>query len=94
MDGEDVRMRQRSNGLCFAFETRERVRIDGEVFREHLDGDVAIEPRVARPIHFAHSTGAHDIDDFVRVQPCSGTQRHRVRTFPETTAAPSRAPRA
>jgi hypothetical protein len=33
---------------------------------KHLDGDVAIESRVASPVHLAHPTGVQPSQDLVR----------------------------
>ena len=58
VDGRDVRMIQRSKDFCFALEPRHSFCVSRERFGQDLDGDIAIEPRVARPIHFAHPAGA------------------------------------
>ena len=47
-------MRRRDRG-SLALEARQRVGIVGEVLRQNLDRDLAPEPRIARPIHLAHS---------------------------------------
>ena len=39
--------------------------IVGEMRRKYLDGDRTLQPRVPRPIHFAHSARAQRRDDFV-----------------------------
>jgi hypothetical protein len=45
-------MVQRGNGVRLAFEAL------GELFRGNLDGDSAVEARIARLVHLAHATGA------------------------------------
>ena len=59
-----------------ALEPGERVGILGEVGRQHLDGDVAIEPRVARAVDLAHSAGAQRSQDRVWAEACTRRQRH------------------
>ncbi len=41
----------------FAVEAIAELRIGGKLFGKDLDGDGAIEPRVARPIDFTHPAG-------------------------------------
>jgi hypothetical protein len=41
-------MIQRRKGLCLAFEARDAVAVGGREVRQHLDGDIAMELRVAR----------------------------------------------
>ena len=42
----------------------------------NLDGDVAIQARIASAIHFAHPTGADGGEDLVGAQPFSRGQGH------------------
>ena len=35
---------------------------------QHLDRHVALQPRIARPIHLAHSASAERAEDFVRAE--------------------------
>jgi hypothetical protein len=69
-------MRQRRNGLRFAFEARQTVRIRREQLRQHLDRDVAIELRIARAIDLAHAPCTNGGDDFVGAEACSQRQAH------------------
>ena len=39
-----------------------------ERLRQNLQGDVAIEAQIPRPIHLAHAAGAHRLNDFVRTK--------------------------
>ena len=48
-------MIQRSQQPCFALEACQPLRISRESRREHLDGDLAPELRIARPINLAHA---------------------------------------
>ena len=54
VDREDVRMRERGDGLGLALEARERVGVRGQLRGEDLDGDLAVELRVARAVDLAH----------------------------------------
>ncbi len=56
---QDVGMRQRRDGLGLALETQQRVGVFGELFGENFDGDIALEAEVARPVDFAHASGAN-----------------------------------
>ena len=60
-----MRMTQTGQRLCFALESRLQVGLIGDVRREDLDGNGAVEALVARAIHFAHSTGANRRHDFI-----------------------------
>ena len=71
VDRGDVRMIQRREGLGFARETRQSVGVGGERVGQHLDRDVAIQLRVARPIHLAHAAGPKGGQDFVRAKTCA-----------------------
>ena len=76
MKRQDVGMRQRGDGLRFAIESREPLRIARDRLGQNLDGDVAIEARIARAIHLAHPTSAKRIEDFVAAEPAAGGQGH------------------
>src|SRR5262249_52236162 len=78
VDGEDVRVRQRRDRLRLALEARERVGIGGQLRDEDLDGDVAIEPRIARAVDVAHPARAEVGEDFVRPETCAGRKRQRA----------------
>ena len=76
VDGEDVRVIERGGGARFLLETMQPPRIGGGVGREHLDRDVAPEPRVAATIDLAHSSGTEQRKDFVRTEVNPGRQWH------------------
>ena len=65
VDLRDVRVIQRRQRARLALEARQPIRIGREQIGQHLDGDVALEPGVARAIHLAHSAGADRRDDLV-----------------------------
>src|SRR5262249_44420222 len=68
----------RAGGLRFAGEAARGV---GARFGEHLDGDVAMQPRVARAIDLAHPAGAHRARDHERTESFR-QRRHQLRTSP------------
>ena len=55
MDGGDVGMIQRGEQLRFAAKPCHRIVVVKRGIRQDLQGDVAVEPRVARAIHLAHA---------------------------------------
>ena len=65
VDRADVRVIERGEQLRFAREPRQAVRIEREPLGQHLQGDVAIQLRVARAIHLAHGARTKRGDDFV-----------------------------
>jgi hypothetical protein len=44
----------------------------GDVFRQDLDGDGAVEPCVAGLVHLTHAAGANGREDFVRPEFVAG----------------------
>jgi hypothetical protein len=64
----DVRVVQRRQGLSFACEPCKPLGIARDQIGQHFDRDVAIQLRIARPIHFAHPAGPEGRDDFVRAE--------------------------
>ena len=82
VDREDVGMRERGDRLRLALEARaarsaSRARRCGQ----HLDRDVAAEPRVARPVDLAHAAGAERRHDLVGAEPVAGREAHRDGTM-------------
>ncbi len=55
---QDVRMRERRDGLRFALETRERVGVRGDGLGKDLDRDIPVELPVPRPVNLAHPARA------------------------------------
>ena len=66
VDGQDVRVVQRRRGARLLLEAAEPLGIGGERRREHLDRDLALEPRVARAIDLAHPPRPDRRKDLVR----------------------------
>jgi len=77
VDGGDVRVVERGEHLRLALEPGEPVGIVDERVWKDLDGDVAIELRVARLVDLAHPAGTQHGDDLVWTQACPCAQRHR-----------------
>ena len=76
VDAADVRMVQRGDGPRLALEARARIGIAGDVTRQDLDRDRAIEPRIAGFVDLTHAAGAERADDFIRTEPDSGVEGH------------------
>ena len=76
VDGGDVRMIQRGEDFRFALKPRHSFRVSNEGLRQDLDGDIAIEPRVARPIHFAHPASPEGRENLVRTEARAIGQGH------------------
>jgi hypothetical protein len=55
-EGEDLR---------FPLESREALDVEDKRLRDHLEGDVAIQPGVAGAIHFPHPAGPDGILNLV-----------------------------
>ena len=79
---QDAGVRERGDGPRLGLEAPPHLGIGGDVRRHDLDGDVAIEPRVARAIHLAHAAGPDGFDDLVLGEARAGREcRHDCR-FP------------
>jgi hypothetical protein len=76
VDLGDVRMIQRRQRLRFTGEPREAVGVRLKQLGQHLEGHVAIQPRVARPVNLAHPALAEGGDDFERSDPGSRLEGH------------------
>ena len=68
-------MVQRGDGVRFAFEPL------GKLFGGNLDGDGAVETRVARLIHFSHTSCAEGREDLIGSQTSPSRERHTVERF-------------
>ena len=76
VDGEDVRMTQRRRRARLELKARHGIAIGGDIFRKQLDGDVALQPRIARAPHFSHPARAEGRDEFIRTDLRSGLDSH------------------
>ena len=65
VQGADVGVIQRGDGSRFTVEALLGLSVVRQVRRQDLDRDGAVQPRVARAIHFAHAPCAHRRDDLV-----------------------------
>ena len=65
VDSGDVRVIERGEQLRFALEPRQAVRIECEQLGQDLQGDFAIQLRVAGAVHLAHGARTKWGDDFV-----------------------------
>src|SRR5512141_2471434 len=79
VDGKYVGMIQRSSGSGFLLETTQAVEIPGQERGEYLDRDVASQLRIARPVHFTHTTRPQWRQDFVRPEFVARMKAHFVR---------------
>ena len=64
--------------FSFAMKPGEAIRISGEGVGEYLDGDVALQSRVAGAIDLAHSASAERGENFVRPESAPRLECHRV----------------
>ncbi len=62
----DVRMVQGGKQASLPLQARDALRIVGKSCRQHLDGDLSMEPRVEGAIHLTHATGIQRPQDAVR----------------------------
>ena len=58
-------MRERGNGFGFGFEAAAHLRIGRDMLGHDFDRDFAVEPQIARAIHFAHAARAERRQNFV-----------------------------
>ncbi len=70
------------HGAGLELEPTAPVGIAGHVDGQDLDGDVAPEPRVTRPVDLAHASGAEGVQHLVRPQAKSGRESHGTLSSP------------
>jgi hypothetical protein len=63
-------------GAGLALEALAPIGIGCQIGRQDLDGDVAVQPRVARAIDLAHAAGTERGEDFVRAETRPDGQGH------------------
>ena len=83
----NIGMREPGRDLRFARESAERVGIVAVPRADDLERDVAIEPRVVRPIHLAHSSRAERGKDLVWPEARPSPERHVPSAFIDPNAA-------
>lgn len=71
-------MRERGDGLCLPLESLQCLGIGVEVARQNLEGHIAVELRVARPIHLAHAPCAEWAQDLVRAEVRARRETHET----------------
>jgi hypothetical protein len=76
-----VRMRQRRDCPCLALEPLPSGGIAGQVGREDLEGDGAVQARVSRAVDLAHPTCTGGADDLVGAEPCARVEGHHLSTL-------------
>jgi hypothetical protein len=69
-------VRERRHGAGFDLEALTAGRIGSDLRRENLQGDIAAQPGIARPIDLAHAPGAERGDNFVRAEARARGQGH------------------
>ena len=77
-DGEDVGVIERSRGARFLLESLETVAVLRKRRRQHLDGDVAAEPRVAGAVHLAHRPRPQQGNDLVGTESGAWSKSHAL----------------
>jgi hypothetical protein len=80
VDDDNVGMGQRTHRFGLALEAGQVIGILGKPRGQHLQGDVAAEPRILRPINLSHAAGAQRTEDFVRTE-LHAAAKHGVRLF-------------
>ncbi len=78
VDLRDVRVVQGREQLCLSIESHEAFDVAREQLRQDLHGDVAIEPRVARAVHFPHTACAEQELNLVHAEAGAGREGHRI----------------
>ncbi len=89
VEGADVRVIERGNRLGLAIESGAALRISGDVGRQHLDGDRAIEAGVACLVHLAHPAFAELLNYLIRAEHAA----YHPRASRSATAWPRHSPR-
>ncbi len=76
VDRGDVWMVERREDPCLALEAGDAIGVRDKRGRQCLQGDVAAQANVVRPIHFTHAACAEQISHLVRTDPSAGLKRH------------------
>ena len=64
----DVGMARRGQYLRFPMQARESVGVISERVGENLEGDVAVQTRIAGAVHFVHAAGATRAENLVHAE--------------------------
>jgi hypothetical protein len=76
VDGENVRVAQRADGLRLLLQPPDQIRVVRTRGGHDLDRHVTLQAIVPGSIHVAHPTRTQRADDLVWTQTRAGTQRH------------------
>jgi hypothetical protein len=77
-DADDIGMIERGRHAGLVHEPRDALWIAGFRGREHLDGNIATEPRIGRAIDISHSAAGDEVDHAVRSHHRAAWQRRLV----------------
>ena len=72
-------MIERREDFRFALESGEPIGIRGDRGRQHLDGDLALQVGVGRPIHLTHPADADLGGDFIGAEARAGSESQSLR---------------
>src|SRR5262245_1056581 len=76
VDLTDVGMVQRGDCASFLVEPVHAIRVIRKRLGQDLDGNLAVQPGVARPVHFAHTTCTKRGGDLVGTESSTSLQGH------------------
>ncbi len=76
VEGANVRVVQAGDGLRLALEPLLQIRVCGDMFGQHLDGDGAVQAGVAGFVDFAHPARAEGGEDLVGAERGAGLDGH------------------
>ena len=76
VDRRDVRVVERRQHLGLALEARQAIGVEHERVGQDLQRDVALQRRVAAPVHLAHAAGADHRQDVVGAEAAAGREGH------------------
>lgn len=65
VNGQDIRMIEEAGSASLLLEAAEAVGVGGKVGGQHLESDLAAEPRILRLVNFSHATRAQEGENFV-----------------------------
>jgi hypothetical protein len=77
----DVRVVQCGDRLRLAFEARAPLGVGAELLGQDLDGDVAVEARVAGSVNLSHPAGTDGGQDLIRAEPRAGAEAQSTSFF-------------
>ena len=92
VDGHDVGVVERSDGERLTPESLAAIGIGGRNLGQHLQGDIPLEPRVAGPVHLAHSAFAQRVNDFVGAETGASREHSQVESNPFAGLCPCLTP--